>query len=152
MGGRTSPDAQADLLDWQPPQPVVRFEDVQVRSASIAGRIAKAIAAALVGKDREQVALAMTDYLGRAVSKAMLDAYASAARDDHVISMPRFVALLQATGDRRLLELLAEPLGWAVIPRRFLGMIELAALQEQRDELARRSEALRRQVRKQGVL
>ena len=66
----------------------------------------------------------------------MIDAYASIARDDHVISTPRFMALLQVTADRRLLELLAEPAGWAVIERRYLPLIELAAVREREDEPA----------------
>ena len=143
---------QPDLLDWQPPATVRRFDDVQVRAATPNGRLAKAIAAALMGQDRAQVARDMSDYLGRPVSKAMIDAYASIARDDHVISTPRFMALVQVTADRRLLELLAEPLGWAVIERRYLPLIELAAVREREDELRRQGDALRRQAKSRGVL
>ncbi len=149
---RRPSSAQPDLLDWQAPEPVVRFEDRAVRSATIAGRLAKAIAAALHGHNRTDVARTMGDFLGRPVSKAMIDAYASEARDDHVISTPRFIALLHATGDRRLLELLAEPMGWAVIERRHLPLIELAAIQDKAAELTRQADALRRQARQRGGL
>jgi hypothetical protein len=94
----------------------------------------------------------MGDYLGRPVSKAMIDAYASVARDDHVIPTPRFMALLRVTSDRRLLEFMAEPLGWAVIERRYLPMITLAAVTEREAALRRQADALRRQVRARGVL
>ena len=143
---------QPDLLDWQPPEPVVRFADPAVRSATVNGRIAKAIAATLAGLDRTEVARAMSEYLGKPVTKHMVDAYASVARDDHVISTARLAALLHATGDRRLLELLAEPMGWAVIERRYLPLIDLAVLQDKQDELRRRGDALKRQARQQGVL
>lgn len=144
--------AQPDLLDWRAPEPTVRFDEVAVRSATIAGRLAKAIAAALLGRERAEIAKTMGDFLGRPVSKAMIDAYASVARDDHVITMPRFVALLHATADRRLLELLAEPLGWAVIERRHLPLIELAAIQEKASELSRQADVLRRQAKSRGAL
>ena len=82
----------------------------------------------------------------------MLDAYASEARREHAIPVTRLIALMHATGDRRLLQLIAEPLGWAVIERRYLPMIELAAVQDQRDELAKRADALRRAARAGGAL
>ncbi len=140
---------QPDLLEWEPPQPVARFPEEQVRAASLAGRISRAVAAALADSDdcRETIAARMSAFLGERVSPAMLDAYASQAREDHRISVPRFVALLHATRDRRLLELLAEPLGWAVIERRHLPLIEVAAIREHEDELRRRREHLMRAAR-----
>lgn len=150
--GRQMSVGQLDLLDWQAPQPTVRFADIAVRSATVNGRIAKAIAAALVGQDRGAVAEAMSDFLGRQVSKGMIDAYASAARDDHVITTPRYMALVRSTGDRRLLELLAEPMDWTVIERRYLPLIELAAVREQEDHLRKQGDALRRQAKSGGLL
>lgn len=146
--------AQPDLLEWEPPQPVARFPEEQVRAASLAGRISRAVAAALADSDdcRETIAARMSAFLGERVSPAMLDAYASQAREDHRISVPRFVALLHATRDRRLLELLAEPMGWAVIERRHLPMIEVAAIREREDELRRHREHLMRQARTGGAL
>ena len=123
-----TPVGQADLLDWQAPVPVMRFDDADVRAVTLNARLAKAVAAALAGHDRAAVARTMTDILGRAVSKAMVDAYASVARDDHVISAPRFQALVQATADRRLVQMMAEPIGCAVIERRYLPLIQLAAV------------------------
>ncbi|MBW6399527.1 DNA transposition protein [Roseomonas sp. HJA6] len=146
--------AQPDLLDWQPPTPVVAFEPAQVRAASLAASVARAVAATLRDSPlpREEVGARMSAYLGERVSKHMLDAYASEQRTDHPIPVTRLVALMHATGDRRLLQLIAEPLGWAVIERRHLPMIELAAVQEQRDELARRADALRRAARAGGAM
>ncbi len=146
--------SQPDLLNWTPPQPVVRFPEEQVRAATFVARLSRAVSVALgeCGLPRKEVATRMSAYLGETVSPTMLDAYASQARADHKISVPRFLALLHATRDRRLMELLAEPLGWAVIDRKHLPMIELAAVQEQRDELARRADALRRAARSGGAL
>jgi len=143
---------QPDLLDWQPPQPVARFPEEQVRAATFAARLSRAVAAALHDAEdcRETIAARMSAFLGERVSPAMLDAYASQAREDHKISVPRFLALLHATRDRRLLELLAEPMGWAVIERRHLPLIEVAAIREREDELRRHREHLMRQARMGG--
>lgn len=148
----TRPDAQLDLLAWQAPRPVVRFEPARVRAASLDGQIARAVAEALrdaaaAGTPREEIARRMGDILGERISKTMLDAYASQAREEHRISLSRFLALMQATGDRRLLELLAEPMGWAVIDRADLALIELGALREHADEVARRMKALQQQAK-----
>lgn len=146
--------AQPDLLSWQPPEPVVAYAPEQVRAASVAASIARAVAATLrdAPVSREDIAQRMSAYLGDRVSKAMLDAYASEARQEHQIPVTRLVALMHATGDRRLLQLLAEPLGWAVIERRHLPLIELAAVQERQEELRRRADTLRRTARTGGAL
>ncbi len=146
---------QLDLLrDWTPPPATVRFDDTRVRAASLSSRICLAISAALkdAGDSRADIAKAMSDYLGESVTKNMLDAYASPAREEHPIPLVRFVALLAATKDRRLLELVAEGLGWAVIERKYLPMIELAAVTERQTELARHADALRRKARQGGAL
>ncbi|MCA3359173.1 MAG: DNA transposition protein [Roseomonas sp.] len=140
---------QPDLLDWQPPEAVKRFPEEQVRAATFAARVSRAVAVALADADaeREAIAARMSSFLGERVSPAMLDAYASQAREDHRISVPRLMALLHATRDRRLLELLAEPMGWAVIDRRHLPLIEVAAIREHEDELRKRREYLMRSAR-----
>jgi len=84
------------------------------------------------------------------VPKNMLDAYASQGREDHSISLVRFIALIHATRDRRLLEMVAEQFGWSVIERKHLKMIELAQVEERLDELRRHADALKRQTRTGG--
>jgi hypothetical protein len=145
-----SPD-QLDLLAWEPPETVARFDDRVIRAATIAGQISHAVAAALRDADdrglyRDEVARRMGAYLGERVSVPMLNGYASEAREQNVISVPRLLALVHVTGDRRLLQMLAEPFGWAVIEGRHLPLIEIAAIREREDELRRRADALRRQV------
>ena len=145
---------QLDLLtDWTPPEPTVRFADVRVRAAGILALLCRGISAALsdCGKPRAEIARRMSGFLGQTVSKNMLDAYASEARDDHTIGLPRFIALLHATRDRRLLELIAEPLGWAVIERRHVPLIKLAQVHEKTEELRRQADVLRRQARMGGA-
>jgi hypothetical protein len=148
---------QPDLLDWQAPVASRSFDERVVRASTVGGRMCRAMAAALKdaaekGKSREMIAKAMGDYLGENVSKNMLDAYVSEGRPDHVISVTRFFALLHATQDRRLLEVLAETFGWAVIERRHLPLIQVAALRDKEDELKRQREALMRDARREGAL
>lgn len=152
---RTPDPAQMSLLEWQPPRPVVAFEPARVRAATLPGQIARAVAEALrgaaaAGVSREEIAARMSTILGERVSKPMLDAYASQAREEHGIGLARFIALIQATGDRRLLEQLAEPMGWAVVERADLVLIELASAREHQDDVARRVKTLQAQAKFRG--
>lgn len=137
------------LLDWEPPAPVRAFAPEQVRAASLRAQIAKALAVALKedGRSREEIAAEAGAYLGEDFPKNMLDAYAAESREDHVINVVRLVALLHATGDRRMLQLLAEPFGWAVIDAKFLPAIEVALLDDKKRELEQAVEIARRKMR-----
>lgn len=145
---------QPDLLGWTPPQAEMAFDEREVRGASVAARLSRAVSVTLreCPKRRPRIAEEMSAFLGEPVSTAMLDAYASVAREAHRISLPRFLALIHVTGDRRLLQMLAEPMGWAVVERKHLVLIELAAAREQEDALRRRREALARRARTEGAL
>lgn len=137
---------QRTLLDWTPPQATLAFEPADIRGASLDARISRAVSVALqeAKGSRGTIAKQMSEYLGEAVSTAMLDAYASVARGQHRIPVARLMALIHATGDRRLLELLAEPMGWAVIERRQLPLIRAALLREREDEIRAERKALMR--------
>jgi len=150
---RASPRDQLDLLAWQPASPVVAYQPERVRAATIGKSISKAISETLKssGQTRAQVAQKMSEYLDEPVSENMVNAYASEARDEHIINIVRFVGLLHVTRDRRLLELVAAMFGWAVIERRHLPAIELAELMESRAELDREVEFRRRQLKRGGA-
>lgn len=157
MNRRANPD-QLDLLNWQPPEPVVAYEPARVRSATLAGAIAQAVSATLKddGRTRAEIAAAMSEYLGEDVTENMLNAYASEARESHVINLPRFIALLAVTGDQRALQMIAGKLDWAVIDRKYLPAIRLAQRVERRAEITRELdreiELDRRQLKAGGVL
>ena len=140
---------QLDLLtDWTPPEAVERFDPVLVRAATISGRMSKAVSAALKGKNRDAVANTMSEYLRETVSKAMLDSYASEAREDHPIPVTRLFALIHATRDRRLLQVLADEFDWAVVEARHVPLIELAEIEEERTRLGKMADAARRRARR----
>lgn len=143
-----------DLLAWEPPQPVKAFARDRVRAASLAATIARGVSEALKSSDksRDDVAKAMGEYLGETVSTNMLDKYASEAAEDHVINVVRFLGLVHATQSRELLQMLAEPFGWAVVEERHLDAIQLAAALEEREQLNRNIEAARQRLKHNGGL
>lgn len=146
---------QLDLLsDWRPSQPLAAFAPETVRGASLAVTISKGVSQALKasGRSRTDTARLMSEYLDEQVSEAMLNAYASEARGEHIINVVRFVALLHVTQDRRLLELIASMFDWAVIERKYLPAIEMAEAMEARAELDREIDARRRDLKRNGVL
>jgi hypothetical protein len=150
-------DRQPDLLSWTAPTPVERFDPLQVRAASLAVKLKRSIAEALrtqteKGFDRDQIALAMADFLGEDLPKSALDGWCSEAREEHMPSLVRFVALLHATFDARLLQVIADQIGMAVIEKRWLPMIELASIREHEDAVKRRRQALQAHARVSGTL
>lgn len=148
---RPSPD-QGDLLSWT--SPVQAFEPRRVRGATLAASLAKGISAALkaCGKSREQVAQDLGDYLGDPLEKTTLDKWASEASEGYLPTIVRFVGLIHATKSQELLQLIADQFGWAVVDKRFLPAIELAAMTIKKEELDRHVAALRRDLRNAGVL
>ncbi|WP_048852593.1 hypothetical protein, partial [Komagataeibacter europaeus] len=99
---RNAPE-QLSLLDWVPPNPVVRFDPRLIRANQFTSRLSRAISVSLetCGRSREQIVAEMSAMLEKPVSINMLNAYASVQREGHQISVPRFDALISATQDRR---------------------------------------------------
>lgn len=147
--------ATLDLLeDWSPPEIVQRFDAAKVRTATLRARIARAVSETLHDSDmgREDIARAMTDWLGEDedVTKNMLDAYASQAREPHTISYLRLLALVHVTGDVRLLQLGAEMFGHSVVDDRYLPWVEVGQLADRKENIEKAFDAARRQARRGG--
>lgn len=154
MTRRAHHSDQLDLLGWQPEEAVEAFAPHTVRAASLAATVSKGISQALkaCGRRREDVARLMSEFLDDTVSEAVLNAYASEAKSDHIINLVRFIALIEVTRDRRLLQLIAERMGWAVVDARYLSLIEIAQLEEHRSKVEKQIDAVRRQAKRGGVL
>lgn len=154
MRRRRSCSNTPDLLSWQPPQPVRAFDAVTVRAASLAAQISKAIGLSLksCGKTRDAVAAEMSSYLGELVSTTVLDKYASESAEAHIINVVRFISLIHATRDRRLLQLIADHFDWAVVEKRHLAAIDLAALLERKGDIDREIAARRAELQSTGAL
>lgn len=131
----SKPGRQLNLLDWIPPQVAETFEPALIRAESLKGRLSRAVAATLKGRNREEIASEMSDFLDEGVSAGMLSAYASQAREDNTISAVRLIALVHATGDIRLLQVLMDPLDQVAVPSRLLPAIEEAMLTEKIEQL-----------------
>ncbi len=123
-----------DLLSWEPttPQPIARFEDHRIRASSLRQKISLAVSETMkeADIDREAIAADMSAWLGEEVGKNILDAYASQAREEHTIPMLRVIALIHATGDIRILQMIAEMFGHSVIEDKYLPWIEVGHLAE----------------------
>lgn len=137
-----------NLLDWdEAPKVAARFEE---QSFGAGPRLEDLIALAVSRTmresklSREDIAEAMGSFLGCEIKKTILDAYASQSRTDHPIGLARAVALAAATGDPRLFGEVLEPIGFAVIPSRYLAAVDEAVWAE-REEIAK---ANREQARK----
>lgn len=117
-------------------------------------RIARTVSEALSGRDRGVVAAQMSSLLAEEVSKLMLDAYASPARDGHNISFTRMCALIAATNRFDLLDRELRTIGAAVlvgdeIYTAEIGQIdsEITKLQQRRKDLARMTPTIKRNRR-----
>lgn len=140
---RTRGDHQTmELLEWQPPEVVKRYEEQAVRASSLRSRIAHAVSQSLKDCEltRDDVAYRMSEWLGEDVSKNMLDAYASEAREEKSIPFLRILALAHVTGDMRLLQLGAELFDHSVVDNRYLRWIEVGKRAMRKKEIAQIAE------------
>ena len=141
---RRDPNTPDLFRDWQPPQVAAQLPGDAPRGGTLGGRISRAVSLALgaSGLSRETIAAQMSEYLGETVTKNMLDGYASQAREDHRITLERFLALIEVTGQTGLLGFAAEQFGMVVVPSRYAELIELHFIDEQREALERRRATL----------
>ena len=138
---RASPLAGQLGFTFDPPAPARE-------PAALAGRDARyAAAVALALKDdrrsREEIAGAMTALLDQDVTRFMLDAYASPAREGHCISAARFDALVAATNRFDLMAALDRDIGVTVLIGEEALTARLGHLQARRTEIDAEIRALR---------
>ncbi|MCR5855956.1 hypothetical protein [Mesorhizobium sp. J428] len=134
----------ADLFrDYQPEQVVDRFDPEAVQAWSLSGRLSKAVAITMdeAGMSRAEIAAEMTDMTKVAVSKSMLDGYASQAREQHSISAVRLAALVAVTGDARALNVLLEEAGLIAVPKKYEALLRREMAREARERAARDEQA-----------
>jgi hypothetical protein len=136
---RAHPDQWA--FDFEVPRPA-RGE------AALAGlekRVAVTVGSILASdpRSRDEIAGAMSALLGEEVSRAMLDAYASPARDGHRISVSRMIALVVVTERQDLFDPLMREGGMGVlvgeeVHTARLGHLDrqIAQLQAERKQIA----------------
>lgn len=113
--------------------------------AALERQISIAVSDILHAEERSRTVIAaeMSDLLDDEVSRAMLDAYASQAREGHKVPMSRFFALVAVTNRHDVLDRLVRHIGGAVlvgeqIKTARLGDIDrrIEALKKERREIA----------------
>lgn len=121
--------------------------------AGLGRQVASAVAYALKDdpRTRDEIAGALSAMVDQPVSKFMLDAYASEARDQHAISADRFLALIAVTNRHDLLDALVRQIGAALLVGEEIytarvGDIEarIAALQDELRAVKRLSQPIGR--------
>lgn len=141
-----------DLFDWAPPRVAVGYSTDVTGRGPLDARIARAIGQALrdardEGLTRPEVARAMSEYLRRPVSAAMLDKWSSESSGEHRIPLDAFVALVHATGAKDLLGFVPAEFGLVVIEGEYADLIRLQLIREKRQELEAQEQALMTHLR-----
>lgn len=142
----------ADLFAWEPPQVAAGYSDDVAGRGALDNRIARSISRALkdakeAGRTRAEIALRMSEFLGRTISEDMLNKWSSEAAGQHRISLDAFIALVEATGAHELLGLVTNGFGFVAVPERYRDLIELHLIEEHEREIASRRQALEARVK-----
>lgn len=124
-----------------PPRPVS-----EGALSGIERQVASAVAQILKDdtRTRYEVAGGLSALLDDDVSKLMLDAYASEAREGHNISAGRFIALIAESGRYDILGALLAKIGARVVVGEEVLTVELGHLEAERQRIAERITHLRR--------
>lgn len=141
-----------DLAAYAPEPVTVGYGGDVAGRGALGNQIARLIGRVLRdAKDadiaRPDVARLMSDRLGRQVTIAQLDKWSSEAAQDRCIPLDAFAALIEATGQHGALGFLPTLYGYAVVPARYVDMIELQMLEEHEQEVAARKAALQAKIK-----
>ena len=141
-----------DLYAWEGEPVAVGYGDDVTGRGPLGNRISRLVGRALrdakdAGQCRDDVARGMAEYLDRTIPAGSLDKWASEAAEDHRIPLDAFVALIHATGQHAILAFIPALFGFAVVPNRFVDLIELHQLEEHEREVQARKAALQAKVR-----
>ncbi len=137
-----------DMFDEYVPRAdvVPEFAPERVRAPQLSRLIARGISEALAdsGKERGEIVQEVHEFLGEGAGKFsenILNAYASESREDQTPNIIRFAAITKATGDPRLLNLIAQECGWIVVDKKYKAAIDEAMIG---DEIKQREQEIER--------
>lgn len=129
--------------DLEPAAVVERYDESQVRAATLPARIARAVSATLKNFDGDRAGLAaeMSAYLGERVTENMLNQYASQANLQHAIPAHRLIALAIVAGDARLVNALLADTGLIAVAAKYEPLIDREMTREAIEKLQRKISA-----------
>lgn len=141
-----------DLFAWEPEPVRVAYADEVKGRGGLDSQISRVIAQALRdakddGISRMEIAAEMARFLGRPISEDALNKWASEASDDRRITLDAFIALAKAADSSELIGFVAGLFDLAVVPDRFVDIIELQQMEEHCEAMEARRAALRAKVR-----
>lgn len=93
-------------------------------------------------RSRFEIAGKVSELLGDEVSKSMMDAYASEAKENHSISAARLLALIAATDRHDLFDRLVRHIGAALLVGDEIRTAEIGHIQRQMAQLKERLRAV----------
>jgi hypothetical protein len=146
MGKRRASIDPAQLgFTFDPPSPATEDADLAGLDRVIAAKVAHVLNED--GRSRHEIAGAISALLDETITKLMLDAYASEARDTHNISAARLLALIAVTKRFDVLDALMRRIGAALLVGEELHAARLGSLQAQRALIEQEIKKLSRDVR-----
>jgi hypothetical protein len=113
MSRRPTASVDQFIFTFDAPEPATNAADLAGIDRLIAASVGRALRDD--NRPRDEVARAMSELLGEEVTRFMLDAYASEARDNHNISAGRFYALIAVTKRHDILDHTLRRIGAAVL-------------------------------------
>lgn len=135
--------------DYQPEEVAAKLASEITKGGTLNVKIARVVAHACQqsGKTREKIAQEMSEFLDQTITVNMLDAYASPARENHKITLERFIALLDATECAGLLAFICQFVGFVAVPERYADIIEVWQAEQQLEKISRRRDQLLAKVK-----
>ncbi|MEC9247158.1 MAG: hypothetical protein VYB05_20550 [Pseudomonadota bacterium] len=144
-----------DLFAWEPEPVRIAYADEVTGRGNMDSQISRVIGQALRdakdnGVSRMEIAGRMASYLNRPITDDALNKWASEATDDRRIPLDAFIALAHATDSHELVGFVAGLFDLAVVPDRFVELIEMHQLEEHKREVDARIAALQAKSRGRG--
>lgn len=142
--------ATADLFDHvrlfpvETPRELENALDFNAKLAQAMSRACREAAEA--GLDRFDIARRMSGILGVEVTKGMIDAYTSQARESHTISLVRFKAFARATGCLWLWNVVLEGEGLTLLQGEEALLAQAALAEKRADALRAEARELKRRA------
>ena len=130
---RSNPDTGQLGFTFDPPAPARREADLAGLERWVAAQVGRVLKDD--SRSRDEIAGAMSALLDDPVSRLMLDAYASEARDNHNVSFARMLALIATTERYDVLDTAMRKIGAALLVGEEIHTARLGHLRAQKQRI-----------------